>query len=157
LVPYRRIDILIEAFNRLQRPLLIAGDGRDRARLESLAESNIEFLGYVPDEELPDLMARCHAFMWPGEEDFGITPIQAMAAGRPVIAYAAGGALETVIPGRTGMLFEEQTADAIVEAVESFDPATMDVGEICAFAEQFDKELFKKKIERFVDEKIKAA
>ncbi len=153
LVPYRRIDILIEAFNKLQRPLIIAGEGRDRARLESLAESNIQFLGYVPDEDLPDLMARCHAFMWPGEEDFGITPIQVMASGRPVIAYAAGGALETVLPGRTGVLFKEQTAEAIVKAVESFDATAVDVREICTFAEQFDSELFKRKIQRFVEEK----
>ncbi len=154
LVPYRRIDVLIEAFNKLQRPLLIAGDGRDRARLESIAKSNVQFLGYVPDEDLPDLMARCRAFMWPGEEDFGITPIQAMAAGRPVIAYAAGGALETVLPGRTGMLFKEQTAEAIVEAVESYDAKSIDVKEICTFAKQFDTELFKQKIQCFIDEKV---
>ncbi len=154
LVPYRRIDILIEAFNKLQRPLLIAGDGRDRERLESLAGSNIQFLGYVPDDDLPDLLARCKAFMWPGEEDFGITPIQAMAAGRPVIAYAAGGALETVLPGKTGLLFEEQTAEAIVEAVESYDVTAVNVQEICTFAKQFDTELFKRKIQRFVDEKV---
>jgi glycosyltransferase involved in cell wall biosynthesis len=154
LVPYRRIDVLIEAFNKLQRPLVIAGDGRDRARLESLAKSNVQFLGYVPDEDLPDLMARCRAFMWPGEEDFGITPIQAMAAGRPVIAYAAGGALETVLPGRTGMLFKEQTAKAIVEAVELYDTTSVDVSDICTFAKQFDTAIFKQKIQRFVDEKV---
>ena len=92
--------------------------------------------------------------MWPGEEDFGITPIQAMAAGRPVIAYAAGGALETVLPGHTGMLFKEQTAESIVEAVESFDATAVNVQEICTFARQFDTELFKRKIQRFVEEKI---
>ncbi len=156
LVPYRRIDILIEAFNKLQRPLLIAGDGRDRGRLESLANTNIEFLGYVPDNELPDLLARCRAFMWPGEEDFGITPIQAMAAGRPVIAYAAGGALETVIPGRTGCHFKEQTANAIVKAVEAFDSMTVDIQQIREFAKQFDTKLFKQKMLRFVDEKMSA-
>lgn len=154
LVPYRRIDILIEAFNKLQRPLLIAGDGRDRARLESLADANIQFLGYVPDEDLPDLLSRCRAFMWPGEEDFGITPIQAMAAGRPVIAYAAGGALETVVPGLTGILFHEQTPAAIVEAVESFEPSSVEVQGICDFAKQFDTEVFKHKISRFIDEKV---
>ncbi len=154
LVPYRRIDILIEAFNKMQRPLLIAGDGRDRERLESLAGPNIQFLGYVPDNDLPDLLARCKAFMWPGEEDFGITPIQAMAAGRPVIAYAAGGALETVLPGMTGALFKEQTAEAIIEAVESYDPTAVNVQGLCTFAKQFDTELFKRKIERFVEEKI---
>jgi glycosyltransferase involved in cell wall biosynthesis len=154
LVPYRRIDILIEAFNKLQRPLLIAGDGRDRARLEEMAADNIEFLGYVPDADLPDLMSRCRAFMWPGEEDFGITPIQAMASGRPVIAYAAGGTLETVIPGHTGMLFHRQTAEEIIKAVESYDTDSVNVQEICAFAGQFDTELFKRKILRFIEEKV---
>jgi len=154
LVPYRRIDILIEAFNKLQRPLLIAGRGRDRERLESLAGPNIQFLGYVPDAELPELMARCSAFMWPGEEDFGISPIQAMASGRPVIAYAAGGALETVIPGHTGILFEEQSAEAIVQAVEALDGMAVDVGDICEFARQFDTALFKRKIQQFVEEKL---
>lgn len=154
LVPYRRIDVLIEAFNKLQRPLVIAGDGRDRTRLESIAESNIQFLGYVPDEDLPDLMARCQAFMWPGEEDFGISPIQAMAAGRPVIAYAAGGALETVVAGRTGIFFTDQSAEAIVEAVESFDATAVDVREICTYAKKFDTALFKRKIQRFVEEKL---
>lgn len=156
LVPYRRIDILIEAFNRLQRPLLIAGDGRDRARLETIAADNIQFLGYVPDEDLPDLMSRCRAFMWPGEEDFGITPLQAMASGRPVIAYAAGGALETVIPGQTGMLFHRQTAEDIIKAVESYDAESVNVHEICAFAGQFDTALFKRKILRFIEEKVGA-
>jgi glycosyltransferase involved in cell wall biosynthesis len=154
LVPYRRIDILIQAFNKLQRPLVIAGDGRDRARLESMAGSTIEFLGFVPDEDLPDLMARCRAFMWPGEEDFGISPIQAMAAGRPVIAFAAGGAMETVLPGRTGVLFSEQSVEAIVEAVESFDETAVNVQEICAYAKQFDTTVFKRKIQRFVEEKL---
>ena len=83
LVPYRRLDLLIEAFNQLGRPLLIAGRGRDQSRLEAVSGPNITFLGYVPDESLPDLMARCRAFVWPGEEDFGIAPVQAMAAGGP--------------------------------------------------------------------------
>ncbi|MDX1413061.1 MAG: glycosyltransferase [Candidatus Promineifilaceae bacterium] len=154
LVPYRRIDILIEAFNKLQRPLLIAGSGRDRERLESLANSNIHFLGYVPDTDLPDLLARCRAFLWPGEEDFGISPIQAMASGRPVIAYAAGGALETVIPGYTGILFKEQTAEGIIEAVEMLDDIPMDTKALREFAQQFDTELFKRKILQFIEEKL---
>ncbi len=154
LVPYRRIDVLIEAFNRLGRPLLIAGSGRDRERLEALAGPTVQFLGYVPDEALPDLMARCRAFMWPGEEDFGISPIQAMAAGRPVIAYAAGGALETVIPGRTGALFYEQSVDAIMETVAQFDAASLDPYALSAFAAQFDTSAFKRKMQQFVDRKL---
>jgi glycosyltransferase involved in cell wall biosynthesis len=154
LVPYRRIDVLIEAFNKMGKPLVIAGNGRDRERLESLAGPAVEFLGYVPDEDLPNLMARCQAFMWPGEEDFGISPIQAMAAGRPVIAYAAGGALETVIPGKTGALFYEQTAQAIIKAVEEFDVNALDPQAISAFAAQFDTSEFKRKMQQFVEEKL---
>jgi glycosyltransferase involved in cell wall biosynthesis len=154
LVPYRRIDLLIEAFNRLARPLHIAGSGRDRERLEKLAGPTITFLGYVPDTDLPDLFARCRAFVFPGEEDFGIAPIQAMAAGRPVIAYAAGGVLDTVIPGQTGVLFTEQTVDGIIQAVESFDEMVWDTAVIRQHAEQFDISVFKTKMQAFINQKL---
>lgn len=154
LVPYRRIDLLIEAFNKMKRPLRIAGSGRDRKRLEALAGSTIEFLGYVPDEALPDLMAKCRAFMFPGEEDFGIAPIQAMAAGRPVIAYAGGGALETVIPGKTGTLFAEQSVAAIIEAVEGFNTEKVDPESIRQHAQTFDVAHFKTQMQAFVVEKM---
>ncbi|MCL4871372.1 MAG: glycosyltransferase [Anaerolineae bacterium] len=153
LVPYRRLDLLVEAFNKLQKPLLIGGSGRDLPRLQSLAQPNITFLGYVPDEELPNLMARCRAFIWPGEEDFGIAPIQAMAAGRPVLAYAAGGVLDTVVPG-TGLLFAEQSVKAIIEAVEQFDALTVSPSFIRRHAEQFDITVFQAKIAAFVAEKV---
>ncbi len=154
LVPYRRIDVLIQAFNKMKRPLLIAGTGRDRERLETLAGPTIEFLGYVPDEDLPDLLSRCRAFMFPGEEDFGIAPLQAMASGRPVIAYAAGGALETVLPGQTGAFFTEQTEAAIIEAVESFDPNSVDPGLVRLHAERFDTAVFKRSLTQFVEQKL---
>lgn len=154
LVPYRRLDLLVEAFNRLKRPLLIAGNGRDKPHLEKLANDNIQFLGYVPDAALPDLMARCRAFIWPGEEDFGIAPIQAMAAGRPVIAYAAGGALETVVPGQTGCLFAEQSVTAIIQAVESFEMVTFSPAAIRRHAEQYDTAVFKTKMSAFIAEKM---
>lgn len=154
LVPYRRIDVLIEAFNKLQRPLLIAGSGRDRERLETLAGPTIEFLGYVPDADLPDLMARCRAFMFPGEEDFGIAPLQAMAAGRPVIAYAAGGALETVLPGQTGLFFNGQSVASIVQAVEAFDTLDIDSRQIRDHAKQYDTAVFKRKLTQFVTQKM---
>ena len=154
LVPYRRIDLLIEAFNKMKRPLRIAGSGRDRARLEAMAGPTVEFLGYVPDEELPSLLAKCRAFMFPGEEDFGIAPIQAMAAGRPVIAYAAGGALETVLPGVTGTLFAEQSVAAIIQAVEGFDTDNVDPQRIRQHAEQYDVSHFKAQIQALVAEKM---
>lgn len=154
LVPYRNIDILIQAFNKMGRPLLITGSGRDRERLEALAGPTVQFLGYVPDAELPDLFARCRAFMWPGEEDFGIAPVQAMASGRPVIAYAAGGALETVIDGQTGAFFKEQTVEAIIDAVENFDTNSVDPGFLRLHAEQFDTAVFKRQLSQFVEQKM---
>jgi len=153
LVPYRRIDLLIEAFNQLDRPLVIAGSGRDRPRLEALAGSNITFLGYVPDEQLPDLFSRCRAFVFPGEEDFGIAPVQAMASGRPVIAYAAGGAGETVVPG-TGCLFAEQSVTAMIDAVESFDPDALDQRFIRAQAQKFDVASFRRRLNEFIEQKL---
>lgn len=154
LVPYRRIDLLIAAFNKMARPLLIAGSGRDRERLEALAGPTVQFLGYVPDADLPDLYARCRAFVFPGEEDFGIAPIQAMAAGRPVIAYAAGGVLDSVIPGQTGALFAEQSVDGIIQAVEAFDAVPVDTAVIRRHAEQFDSAVFKNKMQTFVEQKL---
>lgn len=156
LVPYRRIDLLVQAFNKMDRPLMIAGRGRDEERLKELAGPNITFLGYVPDAEIPDLMARCRAFVFPGEEDFGIAPLQAMAAGRPVIAYAAGGALETVVQG-TGRLFAEQSVDAIIEAVEGYDADQVDSGFIRAHAQQFDVNLFERRLSQFVERKVEEA
>ena len=153
LVPYRRLDLLIEAFNKLDRPLVIAGSGRDRDILEEKAGPNITFLGYVPDEELPDLFARCRAFIFPGEEDFGIAPVQAMASGRPVIAYAAGGALDTVTP-ECGMLFAEQSVADIIRAVESFDTDKVDPAKIRAQAEKFDTSAFTNQLREFVDRKL---
>jgi glycosyltransferase involved in cell wall biosynthesis len=157
LVPYRRLDLLVRAFNKLGRRLLIAGSGRDRGRLEAMAAPNVEFLGYVPDDALPDLMARARAFVFPGEEDFGIAPIQAMAAGRPVLAYAGGGALDTVIPGETGYLFAEQSVPAIIEAVEAFDPASVQTTVVRRHAEQFDTAVFRQKLMAFVQQKVEPA
>ena len=155
LVPYRRLDVLIEAFNQMGKPLKIAGSGRDRERLEALAGPTVEFLGFVPDADLPDLLARCRAFVWPGEEDFGISPLQANAAGRPVIAYDAGGARETVVTGPdaasvTGALFAEQSVAAIIETVESFDPLSVSPAAIRRHAEQYDIAVFKRRIADFV-------
>lgn len=117
LIPYKRLSLAVEAFNKLGLPLKIFGDGRDRATLEALAAPNIEFVGWVDEKQRRDLFARCRAFLFPGVEDFGITPLEAMAAGRPVIAYAAGGALETVIEGVTGWFFYQQDAAALATAV----------------------------------------
>ena len=152
LIPYRRIDLAVQAFNRVGLPLVIAGDGRDRAALQEMAHSNITFLGYVPDADLPDLIARCRAYILPGSEDFGIAPVQAMSAGRPAIAYASGGALDTVIPGVTGLHFHEPTPDSLIAAVEQFDDSRFDQATIRCHAEQFDKSVFECKLRAYFRE-----
>lgn len=114
--PYKRVDLAIEAFNRLQLPLLIVGDGQDQKRLEKLAGPTVEFLGGLSNPAIADLYSKCKAFVFPGQEDFGITPLEAMASGAPVIAYKAGGALDTVTE-RSGLFFEPQTVEALMQAV----------------------------------------
>lgn len=154
LIPYKRIDLAIQALNLLGLPLWIAGEGRDRANLETIAGTNVRFLGRVPDAELPGLMARCRAFLFPGLEDFGIAPVQAMASGRPVIAYAGGGALDYVIAGETGLLFSPQTPEALAEVVSSFDDAAFDPARIRAHAQRFDSKVFKSRLQALIREEM---
>jgi len=116
--PYKRIDLAVQTFNKLGRKLKVVGVGEEMRRLQRMAADNIEFLGFVARPVLRDLMARCQALVVPGKEDFGLAPVEAMAAGRPVIAYGAGGVLETVIDGETGVLFVEQSVGSMTEAVE---------------------------------------
>ncbi len=152
LIPYKRIDVAVRAFAHLDRPLWVAGDGRARADLEAIASPNVRFLGRVPDADVPGLYAHCRAFIFPGEEDLGITPLEAMAAGRPVIAYAAGGALETVIEGQTGVFFREQTPEALAEAVREFETQKFDPAASRRQAERFDIASFQARVRAFVDE-----
>jgi glycosyltransferase involved in cell wall biosynthesis len=153
LVPYKRIDLAVRAFNQLELPLVIAGDGRDREALEAVAGPTVTFLGYVPDEELPALFARCRAYVLPGREDFCIAPVQAQAAGRPVIAYGAGGALDTVRPGETGAFFHEQTPEALAQAVRNCDPDAIDPDACCANAQRFAVAVFTEKLSQFIRHK----
>ncbi len=150
LIPYRRIDLAVRAFNQLGLPLLVAGSGRDREALEALAGPTVRFLGYVPDEQLPELMAHCRAYVLPGEEDFGIAPLQAQAAGRPVIAFRAGGALDTVLEGRTGVFFDEPTPEALAAAVRAFAVDEVDPQACVRNAARFDKGVFRDKLEAFL-------
>lgn len=159
--PYKRLDIAVEAFNALGKRLLIAGTGQEEKRLKAMAGKNIEFLGWKSDTEVAKLYRNCRALVFPGEEDFGITPVEAMACGRPVIAYGKGGALETVRglnapEGRgnspTGVFFYEQTAEALKDAVESFEAnmRAFDPSSIRQSAMAFDKGVFKEKIGKFI-------
>ncbi len=150
LIPYKRIDLAVAACSQLGLPLLVAGTGRDRERLEALAGPTVKFLGFVPDADLPDLMARCRAFIFPGLEDFGIAPVQASAAGRPVIAFRGGGALDTVIPGVTGAFFDTQTVESLVATLRTFDARHYDPVAIRTHALQFDTRVFHAKISAFV-------
>jgi len=150
LIPYKRIDLAVRAFTDLGLPLWIAGDGRDRAGLEAMAGPNVRFLGRVPDGELGPLLAHCRAFIFPGLEDFGIAPVEAMAAGRPVIAFAGGGALDYVVEGVTGTFFHQQTPEALAEAVRRFDDRAFDPATIRAHAERFDKRVFQEKLGAFI-------
>ncbi|OIO51857.1 MAG: glycosyl transferase [Parcubacteria group bacterium CG1_02_44_65] len=151
-LPYKRFDLAIEAFNRLGQPLKIVGDGPDRKRLKKIAKSNIEFVGLVSEEKLRDYYANCLAFIFPQEEDFGITAVEAMAAGRPVIAYRAGGALEIVQEGLTGIFFNEQEPESLMAVLKSFRSDDFSPELIRQKALEFDQEKFKEKIRKFIDE-----
>ncbi|MFZ6035935.1 MAG: glycosyltransferase [Patescibacteria group bacterium] len=148
--PYKRVDLAIRAFNKLGLPLYIIGDGEEEERLRAMAGPTIRFLGYVSDEKKRTYMARCKALIHPQEEDFGITPVEAMAAGRPVIAYGVGGALETVVSGKTGVLFDEQSWEALADTVIHFKSDAFDPAAIRQHARQFDIERFKERISEVV-------
>lgn len=142
LVPYKRVDLAVRAFTALGLPLWVAGDGRDRAALEALAGPNVRFLGRVSFDRLRELYATCRAFLFPGEEDFGIAPVEALASGRPVIAYAAGGALDYVEDGVTGTLFHQQTPEALADAVRRTDTAAFAPQVIRERALRYDTAVF---------------
>ena len=154
LVPYKRIDLAVRAFNQLGLPLVIAGDGRDREPLEALAGPTVTFLGYAPDDDLPELYARCRAYILPGVEDFCIAPVQAQAAGRPVIAYGAGGALDTVIEGETGAFFHEPSPESLAAAVRAFDPDEIAPHACVENGARFDTSVFKQRLMKFIEEKV---
>jgi glycosyltransferase involved in cell wall biosynthesis len=153
LIPYKRIDLAVQALSCLGRRLIIAGDGRDRKSLEAMAGPTVEFKGRLPWNEVAELMANCRAFLFPGFEDFGITPVEAQATGRPVIAFARGGALDTVIEGETGLFFKEQSVEALIETVERFEKLSFDPTAARTNAERFSNERFHRELGAFVEAK----
>jgi glycosyltransferase involved in cell wall biosynthesis len=162
MAPYKRVDLAIEAFNGLGKPLLIVGDGPELKGLKKRAKKNIEFLGWRNDGEVRDYYRGCKAFIFPGKEDFGITPLEAQACGKPVIAYGEGGVLETVAPfpqeKATGILFHPQTAESLIEAIELFERNRdrFDPQDMRRNALSFDQTIFREKILSFVEEKYQA-
>jgi glycosyltransferase involved in cell wall biosynthesis len=159
LTSYKRPDLAVDCFNDLGLPLRVIGDGEMRGTLKRRAKPNIEFLGRVGDDELRHNLARCRALVFPGEEDFGIVPVEAMASGRPVIAYGRGGVLDTVVDGVTGVLFKEPSVEALVGAVrryqsisDGFDPEL-----IARHARAFDKRIFMEQMTEVIQGALAAA
>ncbi|MGH9449780.1 MAG: glycosyltransferase [Terriglobia bacterium] len=157
LMPYKRVDIAVQAFDELGLPLKIVGTGPQMAELKRQSRGNVEFLGAVSDSELADCYSRCRAFVFPAIEDFGIVMVEAQAYGKPVIACAGGGAAEIVQDGETGVLFRAQTPQALTMAVKEFENLRFDEGRIREHAMQFDESVFREKIRKFVGEKCVGA
>jgi len=159
LTPYKRVDVAVEAANRLGARLVIVGSGPEEARLRALAGPTVELLGWRSDPEVAELYARCRALLFPPVEDFGIAPLEAMAAGRPVIAFGRGGALETIVPldggdePPTGLFFDAQTPEALAAAVRRFEANAhrFEPKTLRARAEGFDRPIFKERIARYID------
>jgi glycosyltransferase involved in cell wall biosynthesis len=144
LVPYKRVDLAVKAYTRSGAKLVLVGGGPEARRLRSLAGPNIQWTGGLSDEKIRDLYRNCRALIFPGEEDFGIVPVEAQACGRPVVAYGRGGALETVADGVSGLFFREQTEDALLEAVTRCATRAWDPGAIREHAEQFSESRFRR-------------
>ncbi len=162
MAPYKRVDLAVEAFNRLGKPLLIVGDGQELKSLKRRAKKNIEFLGWKNDNEVRDYYQGCKALIFPGKEDFGIVPLEAQACGKPVIAFGEGGALESIVPfpkeNATGILFGSQTVDSLIEAVEVFESHRdhFDPQAIRRNALSFDQSIFRQKMLFLIEEKYQA-
>jgi glycosyltransferase involved in cell wall biosynthesis len=151
---YKRFDIAIKAFNELRLPLKIIGRGPEMRRLKKMARSNIEFLGRVSDEELPKYYSQCQAFIFPQEEDFGITAIEAMASGTPIITFRGGDIQEHLEESRSGLFFNQQTAADIMAAVKKFKNSDYDPEYIRNSVLKFDKSEFKAKIKEYIEKEF---
>ncbi len=156
LTPYKKIDLAVQLFNKIGRRLVIIGDGPHRSYLEAIAADNIDFLGFKEDEEVREYMQNCRALLFPGEDDFGIAPVEAMACGKPVLAYGKGGALETVVAGQTGEFFYEPTVESMEDALarlmcneKNYKPLS-----IRRHANLFGREEFEKRVRKEVSEMI---
>lgn len=155
LVPYKRVDIAIEAFNRLGEHLKIVGTGSEMGRLRRMAERNVEFLGQLTDKELLSYYQNCQAVIFPQEEDFGLVPVEAQACGKPVIAFRGGGATETVIENKTGEFFYPQTSEALIKILKKFKTENYRKEDCRKNAEKFSEERFIKKFKKEVEKRLK--
>lgn len=156
LVPYKRIDLAVAAFNQLGKRLVVVGEGRDRERLEALAGPTVSFRGRLPRAEVAELVARCRGLVWPGVEDYGLAPVEVMAAGRPVIARRAGGVLDTVVDGVTGVFFDDEEPQALAAAVRRAEGISWDADGIRANARRFGRDVFEARLEAYLAEVMAA-
>jgi glycosyltransferase involved in cell wall biosynthesis len=154
MMPYKRLDLAVSAASKLNRRLVVIGSGPDERMLKKMAGPSVEFWGNLPDHQVADALSHCKAFLFPGEEDFGLTPIEAQACGRPVIAYGRGGATETVIDGVTGLYFNEQTVDALCESIVKLESMTLDPCCARKNAERFSIEAFKQSFCSVLNERL---
>ncbi len=154
LVPYKKTKLIVKAFNESGKRLVVIGEGEELKEIKRIAEKNVEVLGYQKDEVLISYMQRAKAFVYAALEDFGIVPLEAMACGTPVICYGEGGVVETVVNGKTGVYFYEQSVDALNEAVSRFEKSEFDLKAVSSHAQNFSKEKFKERFKSFVDSKI---
>lgn len=150
LVPMKRNDIIVQTCSKLKLPLTVVGDGPDRERLEILAGPTVEFVGWVSDTEMTGYLSSAEAFVFASHEDFGVTPVEAMAAGTPVIAFKAGGALDYVIENKTGKFFDKQTVQSLTKTLSSFDSKKFDASAIQAHAQQFSPIVFRDRFNEFI-------
>jgi len=152
LVPYKRVDLVVEAFNRLNLPLVIVGTGSEEQKLKRQSKSKkIKFVGFVPENELTDYYQHAKAFVMPQLEDFGIAAVEAQSFGVPVIAYKAGGALDTVVDGVTGIFFDDQTVESLREAVAKFEKIDFEKYAIIKNADQFSESVFRQKLLKLIN------
>lgn len=154
--PYKRVDLAVAACTKLNLPLTVIGNGPDHAKLRRMAGSSVTFLTNVSDADIKQDFKNAQAFIFPGLDDFGIVPVEAMAAGTPVIAYKAGGALDYVIEGKTGMFFDEQTIDSLAEVLKNFSPQLFNNNYIVKHAEQFSAAAFHRKLTEFLEQTMPA-
>lgn len=152
LVPYKKIDLAIKVFNKLKLPLKIIGTGSEMERLKAMANPNIEFLGYLTDKELVEYYSGCRGLIFPGHEDFGLTILEAQSFGKPVIAFMDGGALETIINGKTGIFFDKQTVESLEKAIRQFNNMKFEPKDCMENAQKFNFEIFKEKFMKAIGE-----
>lgn len=151
MVPYKKIELIVRAFNNMpKKKLVVAGVGPDLKKIKTIAKQNIEFLGFIEDQQLKKYMSKARAFVFAAEEDFGIVPVEAQACGTPVIGFNKGGTRETVLDMKTGLLFDNQTEKSIIEAVNKFESLEFDFDEVRENSLRFSKERFEKEMEEFV-------